>query len=127
VSVAQQREGGIQPTLSFYPATAITNWRTVKRGSRVMLTLVVLRETHEAEDGFELKQEMQYRVLRMTEAGYQVEIWRKNKKENGGEEWRQAEDPVIPKQGNGRPWLEIPFQFTGSQNNDPAIDPAPLL
>lgn len=129
VSRADQQRGGIQPTLSMYPAEAVINWRTRKRGSEVILDLVVLRETHESADGFELKQEPQYRVLRLAENDqYQVEIWRKVKIKDGFESWAEiVEERSIPTSGAGRPWNLIPFQFVGATSNDPSVDPAPLL
>lgn len=128
VSRADQESGGVQPTLSFYPATAITNWRTIKRGSKLLLSLVVLKETHEIEDGFALKHETQFRVLKLISGFYQQEIHRKVKAADGQEEWRAIPELTAqPKQGNGRPWEEIPFQFVGSEKNDTEVDQAPLL
>ncbi|HEY0684755.1 MAG TPA: DUF4055 domain-containing protein [Steroidobacter sp.] len=129
VSRADQKSGGIQPTITMYPATAIINWRTFKRGSEVLLKFVVLAETHETDNGFELKQEPQFRVLRLTEAGvYQVEIWRKVKDSaSNKEEWREIiEERSFPTTGAGKRWDRIPFQFIGSIDNDASVDPAPL-
>lgn len=129
VSQAAQKTGGMQPTVTMYPATAIINWRTFKRGSEVLLKLVVLAETHEIDNGFELKQEPQFRVLRINESNlYQVEIWRKVKDPSSSkEEWREITDErSVPTTGSGKPWDRIPFQFIGSVNNDASVDPAPL-
>lgn len=125
VSVADQTFGGVQPTFSFYPATAITNWDITRRGSKVLLSLVVLKETHSKRDGFEISRETQYRVLRLDESGYSVEIWRQIENAQKQKEWQLVEH-YMPLQGNGQRWAEIPFQFFGSANNDTAIDPAPL-
>jgi hypothetical protein len=129
VSVRDQQLGGIQPTMTFYPAAAITNWRTEKRGSKVMLSMVVLQEMHQVVDaeGFGTKSEEQYRVLRLDAAGsYMVEIWRKQQNARGELEWMMFGQPTMPTQGNGQRWTEIPFQFVGAKRNDWSIDPAPM-
>lgn len=128
-SRADQIQGGAQPTLTYYSATAITNWRTMKRGSRVVLSLVVLCETYEEVDagGFAVELKTQYRELRLENNVYKVNVWRKVRDAEGKESWQPMADMAAePKQGNGQPWNEIPFQFIGSQNNDTAIDFAPL-
>src|SRR5690606_17931660 len=125
VSKAEQDSGNIQPTIALYTETAITNWRTVKVGSRSLLSLVVLREQHEVDEGFKLTLETQYRALKLTVEGerrvYTQEIWRKKKTDAGttrkNAPW-EIVDTFTPLQGNGQPWDEIPFQFIGSQNND---------
>lgn len=126
VSLAAQSAGGVQPTMSIYPAHAITNWDVERRGGKVILTLVVLRESHASRDGFELKQEPQYRVLRLDATGYVVEIWRKRlNPETKKEEWYLFQ-VSMPTRGNSQRWQEIPFQFIGAKSNDWSIDPGPL-
>jgi hypothetical protein len=128
-SLADQQSGSAQPTLSYYTETAITNWKTMKVGSRVVLSLVVLMETHEVDGGWEVKLEPQYRVLRLVGGIYRQELWRKQRSDKGAVRknapWVLA-DAITPRQGNGQPWKEIPFQFIGSQNNDATIDQAPM-
>lgn len=138
ISLAQQQSGQFQPTISLYSADSITNWQTSKIGSQVFLTLVVLKETHETTEGFELQQETQYRVLRLVEDPklgrvYTQEVWRKKASKrrkssaNDNTEWVIVEGPYRPRQGNGKFWTEIPFTFIGSRTNDSSIDPAPML
>lgn len=125
VSKADENGGDIRPTVTFYPATAIINWRTVRRAGRTVLSLVVLSEQHEIPDGFGAKSETQYRVLRL-EPVYTVEIWRKIADPKTRElKWIVA-DSYLPTRGDGKPWQEIPFQFVGSKNNDWNVDDAPL-
>src|SRR5690606_25343418 len=137
ISKADQESGGIQPTITLYGESAITNWRTIKVGSRVLLSLVVLKEAHENEDGFGVEIETQYRVLRLevvdTNEGpkrvYKQEIWRKERTDKGttrkNAKWI-IDDEFYPKQGNGQPWSEIPFVFSGSRSNDSSVDESPM-
>jgi len=125
VSVADQAAGAVRPTVTFYKATEIVNWRTMQRGGKTVLSMVVLKECHETPNGFGVDEEDQYRVLRL-DATYQVEIWRKQKSADGTKlDWVVAES-YTPLQGNGSGWTEIPFAFVGAQNNDWTVDSAPL-
>lgn len=128
-SRADQQAGGMLPTISLYTETAITNWRTTKVGSRVKLSMVVLKETEEIENGFEIRIETQYRVLKLENGIYVQEIWRRKRNDNGGIRRNakfELDETITPLQGNGRPWNEIPFTFIGSRSNDTSINPAPL-
>lgn len=123
-TVQQQRLGIIRPTIHLVSPLDIINWRTAKVGARQMLTLVVIQEqAQSANDGFQVSYVQQWRVLRLTPAGYQVELWRKE----------SVEDPFfvyetyIPKDANGLPLWEIPFTFIGPYNNSPQPNTAPLL
>jgi hypothetical protein len=66
-----------------YRAEDILNWRTERQGGATVLSLVVLRERIPAPQGvfpapdfFVTKDRLQYRVLRLDEAGhYQVSLW----------------------------------------------------
>lgn len=120
-TVAEQQAGAIKPTITLYQAEDCINWRVVSRGSKTVLSLVVLREKYDAsDDGFKTEKKDQYRVLRLEENGvYSVEIWR-----NDGT-WF-AEPKVYPRDGKNNLMYEIPFVFVGSQDNEVNIDPAPL-
>ncbi|WP_136259359.1 DUF4055 domain-containing protein [Rhodanobacter lindaniclasticus] len=120
-SKAAMVSGGAQATIALYPPKSITNWRTAKVGGKTILSLVVLAETHEQDDGFGLVSEPQFRVLSLKEGVYTVEIWRQGEKD-----WVVVES-YIPKRGNGQPWREIPFTFGGAQDNEPGIGPMPML
>lgn len=129
---ADALKGNIRPTITRYEPEAIINWRSKAMGARMLKTLVVLKETYVAEDdGFAEKSGTQYRVLRLenvtpqnanAEPVYTVEIH------------RDEDLPGFPKlekytptDGKGMPLKEIPFEFCGAQDNDPDIDPPPLL
>jgi hypothetical protein len=124
VSKAEQNRGAVRPTVSFYRASDVINWRTAQRGGKTVLSMVVLKECYEQPDGFGVSAEDQYRVLRLEDT-YQVEIWRKVQGDDGRIHWVMAES-YVPKQGTGQPWAEIPFTFVGAKNNDWSVDPAPL-
>jgi hypothetical protein len=125
VTVSARQSGEFNATIKSVQASSVVNWQTTAQGSQIKLTLVVMRETVEevTEDGFGQTHVDQYRVLRLLEGVYQVEIWRKN--ESG--EWAMIDAPVVPKDGAGRSLDEIPFAFVGANNNDSAVDRAPLL
>jgi hypothetical protein len=125
-SRAEQAAGGVRATVQFYTAEAITNWRLVKRGSMLLLGLVVLKEAEEVWDGFERSEVERRRVLKLgsvEEGGpdrYIVEVWQK-----GETAWELVESRT-PVDSTGRPWEVIPFTFLGATNNDAAPDDAPL-
>lgn len=126
VTKAQIESGEIRPTISSYSPQEIINWRVLEKGAREILSLVVLAETFPlADDGFEIKQKGQFRVLRLDAitGNYVIEIWREPIPND-------ADGTAIPK-GNfvvhsiinptgfdGLPLKEIPFSFIGSENND---------
>lgn len=126
VSQADITQQGLTPTVTLYEARCITNWRTARVGSKQMLTMVVLKEKHEVDDGFSMIVEDQYRVLRLTKDGYMVEIYRQVTDSEGKKVWVVVET-MQPMQGNGQPWQEIPFTFVGAEDNDEDIDGSPLL
>jgi hypothetical protein len=122
-SKAQLEAGDIRPTMTVYEPWAIINWRTFRRGGRDLLSLVVLQEQYViSDDGFEVKFDTQWRVLRLVGGNvYTVEIWRKT-----GGVHAVHEGPFVPKGADGLPLNEIPFMFMGSENNDDQVDNPPL-
>lgn len=123
-TVSQRASGEFNATIKSIRADSVVNWKTTSKGSRIMLSLVVMKEVSEedTEDGFGLDQIDQYRVLSLFQDVYVVEIWRKD--DSGT--WF-IHDLYQPLDGTGKPWNEIPFTFVGAENNDSAIDKAPLL
>ncbi|MBF0675580.1 DUF4055 domain-containing protein [Pseudomonas sp.] len=120
-SRADMQRGVARATIGAYPAEAVINWRTSRVGARHMLSLVVLSETHEVEDGFGIKSQPQYRVLSLRDGVYTVEIWRQP---DGGA--FEVVEAYQPRRGNGQFWAEIPAFFVGAQNNDTSPDESPL-
>jgi len=123
VSRQQVIRGEIRPTIQFYFAENIINWRTtIIKGLR-KLTLVVLAESNTVrDDGFKIETERQYRVLRLTNGVYTTQTYQKS---TTGV-WTST-DLRTPTQASGKPFDYIPFEFIGSDNNDPGIDSIPLL
>lgn len=130
VSLAEIESGNIKPVFSLYAPWEIVNWRVCDIGSEKVLSLVVIREIYTAkDDGFEMKQADQFKVLKLDEGNEVVlEIWREP-------EPRIADKKTIPKRGNfqthsvffprdskGNRLKRIPFTFFGSENNDPLPD-----
>lgn len=117
VSKADQQAQKLQPMVHFYESKSIVNWRVKSN----VLKMVVLKEDYVKEDdGFQPKNEVQYRVLKMVGAVFTVEVWRKEKTE-----WRVAESSIPVGAGN-TPLEFIPFTFAGWRNNKPSPDPIPL-
>ncbi|MFS1539243.1 MAG: DUF4055 domain-containing protein [Candidatus Phlomobacter fragariae] len=106
-----------------YKAEDIINWRMQRINGRSILTLVVLRETVEEQDGFGFKDVIQYRVLAIEEGKFLCRVYRKP----AGSSVYQIDAEYIPERRSGGAWDEIPFTFIGAQNNDHTIDEAPLL
>jgi len=121
-SRADMASGAIRARIALYPAASVTNWRTIRIGSTTTLSMIVLREAHETVDDFATVIEDQYRVLRLTAAGYTQEVWR----ENEHDAWVMVEGPAVVLDASRNPWREIPFVFCGAVNNDDHCDPSPL-
>ena len=120
-----QIDGSIRPNILHYDATNIINWRSERHGAKNKLTLVVLSETHvEDDDGFKEEIVEQYRVLRLVEGIYQVEIWRRSGGTGKGD--YGLIEQFVPTSAQGQPLTEIPFQFIGWENNDEVPDLPPL-
>ena len=122
-SRAEIAEGRIRPVVQFYFAEQMINWRYEVVDALRVLTLVVLQEDYIIEDdGYKKQVDKQYRVLRLTNGVYTVEVYRRTPSGIvlfGGK--------LTPKQANGKPFNYIPFEFVGATNNDAGIDDAPLL
>lgn len=120
---ADMDSGEVRPLLKLYKPEDIINWRISLFGAKTKISLLVLREFYEVEDdGFEVKVEAQYRVLRLNDAGqYTVAIYREKDKEA----YQEGEEVIVLDHA-GQPFEEIPFSFMGSENNDSEIDAAPL-
>lgn len=102
-----------------YTCENLINWKTATFNGVNKLTLAVLEESEEApEDEFDNTTVKRYRVLRLRDGSYTVEI-------------RDEDDKIItpefsPRKANGSAFDEIPMFIIGSQNNDPSVDEIPL-
>lgn len=121
VSRKDQLDGKIRPTIAAYAPWNVINWRTTTQGGNTVLSLVVLRETYEdADDGFEIKYKIQYRVLRLVDGLYEQQLWRE---ETGT--WGPL-DTLYPLDSSGKRLTYIPFTFIGVSDNSPSIDKPPM-
>lgn len=119
-SKAQMESGDIHPNILLFFPWQVINWRTTLTNGRKLLSLVVIAETYVAEDdGFEAKVEKQYRVLRLVDGVYKVQIHRQVDKV-----WQVVES--TPTDADGKLWDFIPFTFVGAENNDDECDLPPL-
>lgn len=139
-SKAAEKDLDIRPTLCMYRAQDVINWRTTKIGGKIVLSMVVIKEICEVEDGFGCEIQQTYRVLRLTTIDaktllpisatpvYAVEVWKEKASDDKPTATKSLQIDVtyVPLQGNGTPWTEIPFTFVGAANNDWNVDDAPL-
>lgn len=123
-------EGNIRPTINSYSPMEIINWRVEEKGAKEVLSLVVLAESYvTGDDGFEMKNALQFRVLRLTDSKYTQELWREpTPTELKGSTFDvrgkifEPTKTVTPTDSAGNPFDEIPFSFIGSDNNDSSPD-----
>ena len=78
------QSGAIRATVVQYEAEDVINWRMEKQGAYLKLAMVVISECQAVQvDEFETQEVEQYRVLRLVEGVYTVEIYRQNEKRRG--------------------------------------------
>jgi hypothetical protein len=120
-SKSDLENGYIRPTVSLYFPWSIINWRTITKGARVLLSLVVLEETYiKKDDGFEVTVGKMWRVLRLVDDVYRIDEYLE-------EDFETPNRTTIPKDSSGKELSEIPFQFVGAVNNDTELDFPPLF
>ncbi len=120
---AQAEASNLRPSLAFYPAESIINWRRERINNAFVLSMVVLTEDaplpgHE----FEHKTEIHYRVLDLSasEDGgriYRQRVFRINDKK----EDEQIGADIYPLM-DGNPLTEIPFFIEAEVDEPPLID-----
>ena len=110
------------PIIKPYRAEDIVNWRSTAIEGKTVLSMVVLLEEAEVEDGYAVGIVPQWRELLLEDGGFVVRLWQKPEE---GQDPVQIGEDIIPRSVGGR--LDfIPFVFIGAQNNDASIDEAPL-
>jgi hypothetical protein len=135
VSRRDLTSGRVVATIHRFEPEQIINWRTIRDGSKVKLSLVVLLEEQQEvkDDGY--KTEFVTRIREMyldyprDKEGlptsdtmiYNERIWDKSPGH-----W-QIIEAYQPTDAAGRNWEEIPFTFIGAENNDPEPDHPPML
>lgn len=123
-------EGNIRPTINSYSPMEIINWRVIEKGAKEVLSLVVLAESYvTGDDGFEMKNALQFRVLRLTGDTYTQELWREPNTPSAFDGTTMPKNKIFtpfktvtPTDSAGNPFDEIPFSFIGSDNNDSSPD-----
>lgn len=132
-TMADIQSGRIRPTIEVIEPQRVINWREFKDGAKTLYSLVVIAEQWPfQDDGFEIKYACQFRVLELVGAGYRVTIYRERVPTGwgGGEisKHKQFEPAQVyyPTDVAGNPIQEIPFMFTGPENNDSAVDYPPF-
>lgn len=124
-TMAEQNEGLLNPVIVFYTAENIINWRLTRIGSVNRVSLIVLRETYEYNDGqdeFATYYGEQYRVLDVVEGKYRQRIYQFNAKG----ELRGDVQEIFPDLASVPAGI-IPFTFIGATNNDHTPDDPPIL
>lgn len=132
-------DGVPRPRFAYYAAERIINWKAQIFGGKTLLTLLVLEEIIEQSvgDEFEQPQEIQYRVLRLTDRGVEVEIHKGATDQKpvtvDGIELRGGTnagafnvEPLGIMMRRGRPLMEIPFVFHNADHIGPMIGISPL-
>lgn len=126
LSVKEYNEGLYRPTITPYSPFSIRNFRVEDFGAEERLTLVVLHENfwEYDNDGFEVAEKEQLRVLRLDENGEYVQhIYRgENYNLDGKAHGWKKEFTIKPTNADGKPINKIPFFFIGMENNNPYPD-----
>lgn len=139
-SRADLDSGRIRPLMMTYGPKSIINWRVMNDGARTRLSLVVLAESWPfADDGFEIKSALQFKVLRLVPDGvdfrYVIEYWREDNPTIWGNEdvakfaktkQFKLQTEAAPCDTSGEPIRDILFTFIGSENNDTDVDLPPF-
>ena len=122
--VSRADRGRFFATVHTFQPDQIINWRTQTTGAVTRLSLVVIAEYEERIEGYEVEKVKVLRELALDEEGrYFVRKWEKQ----GDEDEFMPGEALFPTDSAGSPLTQIPFTFVGSENNDPTIDPAPML
>lgn len=121
VTTVADVQNGFRPFVKKYNAIDIIDYNKSVIGGISKLDLVVLVEmVIMFVDEHRIKRESKnrYRILRMRDDKYTQQLWIEGE--------NSPEKEIIILDGSGKSWDEIPFEFIGSENNDPVTDSAPL-
>ena len=115
---------------SGYTTERILNWRTERIGASHQLTLVVLEETLEvpADDGFATDERTQYRVLKLEEGAYVVEVWEEQHTRtlSGTQRTLNLVDRQEPRR-RGERLTFVPFVFLSPSDLETTVEESPLF
>lgn len=120
-SIAQQNQGTVA-RMVFYATEDIRDWAYEKHGTDLRLSYVKLYEKRDRRtpDGWSIDAVEMYRVLRLRDGRYSVEVF---EKQAAG---YVSTGEVFPRDSNGQPWDHIPFQFIGAETNQAKPAKPPL-
>lgn len=114
-----QEAAKVKPTITFYDANQVINWRVENVDGKLRLTLVVIKAEYiSSDDGFQQVKKVEYKALRLVNRQYIIEIYR--------DDFNRPYRVINPLDATGKPLDHIPFTFVGSQNNDAEVDEAPM-
>lgn len=128
VTAANEEALGLRPTWSFYPRSAVINWRHEVVGGRETLSMVVFREVGQEPDGpFGVREVKRYRVLRLLNGAAQWTLYREEK-DAKGELSFPVERSGFLRNRTGQPCPHIPaaIAYTG-RYEAPMVAAVPLL
>jgi hypothetical protein len=119
-------DNGIRPTITFYEAWNVINWKTTKVNGETVLSLVVLREQVDiSSDEYASDLQDRYRVLKLNTSGpvpiYSQELHKPKDDKNFDVEIIAVTD------ASGSSLTRIPFMFVGSENTDSGVDKPPMF
>lgn len=122
VSKADVENLNLKPVIKPYDPIYVINWNIAVNGSSKYLSLVVIKELYTYTlDGFEIKEDYQWKVLQNIDGVVVSSIYRKK-----AAIFELVEGPNLIKDFSGASFEKIPFNFIGSENNDPDVDLPPL-
>ena len=124
VERAREDDGG-HMYFVHYKAEEIVNWRFERIEDKILLTLVVLKESYTEADGrFDSQERTRYRVLELTDGVYTQSVFNVSLGEKG--EMRYVESEEVVPVNTGEPLSEIPFVFFTPMGNIPEVQESPL-
>lgn len=131
LNVAAAEALGLRPSIQFYPAESVINWKFGRVNNSWVLVMVVLKECEAVEDGeFAETLEDRYRVLDLVkgtdDAGNATWSYRQRlfKQEKGKDV--QIGGDIFPEMA-GKRLDRIPFTFVGTGGKADKIDDPPLI
>jgi len=116
-----------QAYLRLYPAESIINWRTINVDGMEKLEQVILHEERQRaeSDGFGTEFYNVYRVLNLTDEGYEVSVYEEGEDANGDLAHTEVESFEPRKRGERLDY--IPFIFISPNDLTPPVDKSPIL
>lgn len=135
ITIAEAQRIGLRPYVRLYPAEAIINWRMTVINGEEVLTMVVLREEHEAEgeSEYDTGTSTKYRVLTLEDSEsesryYRIRLIRIEESHDLGELVRvEVVELDTVARRNGESVREIPFVFVGTVSTMPDIQKSPII